>query len=252
MIYFFCGAAKNASHYQRYIIEEALKQKGLPYSVRGNDIFHRHDHVGARKLFSELDARREETFLCKGHWGSRKESQILLSFPSVRVFLIWRHLLDAIISAYHFENNLLGANNADFDEFYDQQGRIYYIEQLLYRRTWMSSIGRANVYEVNFEALKHDFAREAKSMLDFAGIQSVNLAALQEELKIERLRQTRNDGDGKFFRKGMPGEHKSFRFAPRILADMHRLKRMDSLRLKAERQVGRAAYHLRRRIFRTA
>lgn len=248
MIYFFCGAHKNASHFQRYVVEEALKQRGLPYKVRGSEIFAGHDHVGAKALLSKLNAEPRETFICKGHWGSKGERDMLLSYPTLKVFLIWRHLLDVMISAYHFENNAFNAGYASFEEFYDRQGRTVFIQQLLYRRTWEPCVGLPNVHETHFEALKTNFAAEAGKMIAFAGIEGVSLPELEATLTIERLRETRNDAEGKFFRKGEPGEHKTFPFAPRILEDMERLKGMGSLRLAAMVQAGRVSYHAQRKV----
>ena len=228
MIYFFCGAEKNASHYQRFIVEEALKQRGLDFKIAGNEIFHAYRWVGGWRLLHELHRDDGQRYLCKGHWGRSVERRILLSVPSVQVFLIWRHLRDVMISSFHFENNRRPPGYGTFAEYYRSEGRQFFIRQLLYRRGWGELAGHSRVFQVNFEDLKRDFPTHAGRMLDFAGIEGVDLKVLEEQLSLEQMRQTRNDPEGKFFRKGEPGEHRTFAFPPEVLEDMRQLEAQSS------------------------
>ena len=228
MIYFFCGAEKNASHYQRFIVEEALKQRGLDFKIAGNEIFHAYKWVAGWQFLHQLHRHPDQRYLCKGHWGRPVERRLLLSFQSLQVFLIWRHLHDVMISSFHFENNRRPPGFDSFATFYWAEGRQFFIRQLLYRRGWSELADHPRVFQVNFEDLKKDFATHAGRILDFAGIEGVDLEALAGQLSLERMRRTRNDPEGKFFRKGEPGEHKAFAFPTEVLEDMQQLETRSS------------------------
>ena len=216
MIHFFCGAEKNASHYQRFIVEEALKQRGLDFKVAGNEIFHAYRWVAGWQLLHRLDRDHGRRYLCKGHWSRLAERRILLSVQSLQVFLVWRHLRDVMISSFHFENNRRPRGYDTFAAFYWSEGRQFFIRQLLYRRGWRKLADHPRVFQVNFEDLKRDFPTH------------VDLKALEDQLSLEQMRRTRNDPDGKFFRKGEPGEHKAFAFPEEVLEDMQQLEARSS------------------------
>jgi hypothetical protein len=224
MIYFFCGAHKNASHFQRYIVEEALNLRGIEFAVAGNEVFHAHKWLDGYRLLRRLDRERNRIFLCKGHWGQAVERRILLSFESVRVFVIWRHILDVMVSSFHYQNNKFAAGYESFDDFYRAEGRQLFIRQVLYRRVWRLPSASPRVFQVNFEDLKSDFATYAGKMLAFAQIDGVSLDELAKQVSLERLRETRDDPKGIFFRKGQPGEHLSFPFSAETRADMESLQ----------------------------
>ncbi len=228
MIYFFCGAHKNASHYQRYIVEEALKQRGLDFRIAGNEVFNAHRWFAGRQLLRRLHLDRDQRYLCKGHWGRSVERWLLLSVPSVHVFLIWRHILGVMISAFHYENNKFAAGYGDFADFYWAEGRELFIRQVLYRRVWQAQARHPRIFQVTFEDLKADFPTHAGRMLAFAGIEGVDLGDLENKLSLERMRQTRNDPNGVFFRKGEPDEYQTFDFPPEILASMEQLEARSS------------------------
>ena len=138
-----------------------------------------------------------------------------------------------MISAYYYEMNKFQKTYSEFDEFYSDSGRILYMQQLLYRRVWGPVAEHPRLHVVQFEALKRDFASTTEAMLQFAGIDGVSIANLGAEVALERLREKQGDPEGKFFRKGQPGEFKSFRFSQSTLDDMARLNRLSSQKLKA-------------------
>lgn len=231
MIYFFCGAHKNASHFQMHIMDEALKQKNVAYRYITEDELKPYNFRRARRFLAEIDRKRDHIFVCKGHWGKAKQRDVLLSLPSVRVFIIWRHILDVMISAYYYEKNRFQKAYSDFDDFYNDIGKILFIQQLLYRRVWDPVSSHPRVHIVSFEALKEDFASNTLAMLQFAKIDGVSIADLEAEVSLERLREKQDDPEGKFFRKGRPGEFKSFQFSQVTLNDMGRLEQLSRKRL---------------------
>lgn len=233
MIHFFAGAHKNGSHFQFYVLEEALKQRLIPYRVVGSDIFHERDLSPAKKLLFELRGA-EDIILCKGHWHRRREQKLLLGEKNLNVFVIWRDQKDVLISSYYYKINKFGADYADFSEFYfGDGGRDLLIQQRLYRIAWSGK----PVHETSYEALVDDFPREAGRLLSHAGIGDVDLTALQAETKLGRLRETRNDQQGVFFRQGTTGQHRSFAFGEDTLADIERLLHADHLALQRERSL---------------
>lgn len=231
MIYFFAGAHKNGSHFQFYVLEEALKQRSTAYRVVGSDIFHERDLHRARQLLVELRGS-DDIILCKGHWHRRHERKLLLGEQNLRVFLIWRDLKDVLISSFHYKINKFGAFYRDFSEFYfGDGGRDLLIQQRLYRMAWSGK----PVHETSYEALVDDFPSEAANLLSHAGIGDLDLVALEAETKLSRLRETRNDRSGVFFRQGTTGQHRSFGFAPDVEADILRLLGLDHMALQRER-----------------
>lgn len=231
MIHFFAGAHKNGSHFQFYVLEEALKQRSIAYRVAGSDIFHERDLGRARKLLREL-READDIILCKGHWHRRRERDLLLGEKNLKVFLIWRDLKDVLISSYHYKINKFGADYRDFSEFYfEDGGRDLLIHQRLYRIAWSGK----SAHETSYEALVEDFSREAARLLSHAGIDDVDLASLEAETGIGRLRETRGDQKGIFFRQGTTGQHRSFGFGQDAEADIDKLLLLDHLALLRER-----------------
>ena len=231
VICFFAGAHKNGSHFQFYVLEEALRQRSIPYQVVGTDVFHEHDLGRARTLLSEMrDA--DDVILCKGHWYRSRERKLLLDQENLRVFLIWRNLKDVLISSYHYKINKFGADYADFSEFYfEDGGRDLLIQQRLYRMAWSGE----PAHETSYEALVDDFQNEAARLLAHVGIEGVDLTALMAETRLDRLRETRGDQDGVFFRKGTTAQHRNFGLATDVEADIERLLVLDHIALQRER-----------------
>ncbi|MGI9449588.1 MAG: sulfotransferase domain-containing protein [Geminicoccaceae bacterium] len=236
MIHFFAGAHKNGSHFQFYALEEALKQRALPYRTLGLEALHAHDLNRSRALISELRGA-DETILLKGHWYRRREQTLLLGEETIKVYLIWRDLKDVLISSYHYQINKFGADDRGFRVFYfEDGGRELLIEQSLYRLAWSGK----GAHETSYEALVDDFPSEAKRLLDYAGVDGVDLDALQRETSIGRLRETRDDKKGVFFRKGTTGQFRDFHFEPDIVVDMAKLTKLGRSALLREQRFQKA------------
>ena len=198
-------------------------------------------------------SRQEGTTLCQRHWGTRRERAPLLAVEPLRAFLIWRNLLDVMISSYHHDINKFGRQYADFADFWRRGERALYASHHLNRYVWEQAAPGGRGFRVFFEELRQDFAAAAAPMLAFAGIEDVDLARLEDALSIERMRETRNVPEGRFFRKGVSGEHRSFDFTPAAERGTQRIDRMSPLALRAlvtrERlRSGRVAAAVRRRL----
>jgi hypothetical protein len=242
MIHFFAGAHKNGSHFQFYVLEESLRQRSIPYRVVGLEALHAHDLERTRQLLKDLRGS-DEIILLKGHWYRRRERDLLLGQKDIKIFLIWRDLKDVLISSYHYRINKFGSDDRGFRAFYfEDGGRDLLISQRLYRIAWSG----CEVHETSYEALVDDFSREAKRLLDYAGIEGVDLAALRVETSIGRLRETREDQSGVFFRDGTTGQHRSFDFAPDVIADMEKVSRLGRPALLREQGIEKAKRGLRK------
>lgn len=229
MILFCNGAPKHASFFPMFILGEACRQRGLPYtSGMGKQILHNHRLRAAKKLLAELDAKPEERFLLKGHWGSIPERDALLSFATLKTVLIWRDLRDALVSQYLFDINKFGLKHPPFDAYYwgRSGGRENLVYQLRYRRVWQEVAGHERVHFTDFARLKSDFAAEAGRLLDFAGIEGVDFEDLKRRTSIENVRKISGDAKGAHFRKGKTGGYAEHIRSQAVLDDIAALEAM--------------------------
>ncbi len=220
MILFFCGAPKHGSHFQMFVVQEALEQRGIPFQQVGNAIFHTHDLRAGVALLNELESRENEIFICKGHWGAKRERDLLLKYATVRVFLIWRDLRDVLVSQYYYDINKSGIRHRDFETFYWRSGRFLLREHLRYRRVWDEVGDDTRIVHTEFRALRERFREEAEGLLRFAEVEGVDLRDLEERLRLERLREKHHDPGGAFFRKGVVGEYAEVIRSKEVLQDI--------------------------------
>jgi len=229
MILFFCGAPKNASHFQQHIITESLEQKGIPYSIEGAEIFHKHNWEAGQKLLEKLDKQNDKVFICKGHWGYPTERDILLSFKSIKIFFIWRNINDVIVSQYFYKKNKFGSLYKDFSEFFwKRDGRSFLFKILRFKNTW-KNINDDRTIHIQFTELKTNFQNSAKKMTDFAGISNIDFNDLEKRVAIEALRKKHNDPHGTLYRKGKVGEHLEIISSKIIKLDIDILSRLDGV-----------------------
>jgi len=102
------------------------------------------------------------------------------------------------------------------------------------------------VHETGYEALVDDFSKEAGRLLAHAGIDGVDLDALKAETSIGRLRETREDQKGVFFRNGTTGQHRDFSFEPDVTLDMQKLMGLGRPALLREQAFEKARRGLRK------
>jgi hypothetical protein len=233
MIYFFNGAAKHASFFQMFIIQKALDQVGKPFSRVKNTFFHRHHRKSAKRQLKELASACSDLFLIKGHWGEPCERDLLLMCDNIKIFLIWRDFRDVLVSQFFFEQNKFGKRFADFDDYYWRYlgGRYNLLQHLKYKRCWDSAQDERSIYVAHFHELKTNFASAADRMLQFAGIDGVDLAQLEQEVTVARLRDTTGDKAGAHFRKGIIGDYKS------IITSKHTIDDIRGLSAAAEKNI---------------
>lgn len=229
MIFFFTGGPKHGSHFQLYIITEGLNQKGITYGQAGINIVDRNDSPGTKRLLDEINQKREEIFICKGHF---LDKELLLSYADIRIFLIWREIGDVLVSRYHYLIHRYGQTFDDFADFYRKDGRNHTFYQTAYHHLWQP-VTDQRVFHVNYSDLRKDFQNAVRPMLDFAGLSDVDVEALEEKVSIERSRKKHNDPKGVLIRKGAVGEYESV-IPPEILEDIEHIRQMSTLQLKIQ------------------
>jgi hypothetical protein len=233
MIFFFCGAAKNGSHFQMLIVKESMEQQGIKYEQVGDVIFHTHDLKAGRRLLDDLDKRTNEIFVCKGHWGAKTERDILLSYENIRIFHIWREIRDVLVSQYYHDMRESRKSYKDFSDFYRRIGRSFLFWQVAYRRTWMPVSGDSRVYSSRFTELKQNFREAASELLAFAGIEGVDLDNLEKRVALDRLREKYDElGGSAFFRRGIVGEHREVINSTIIHEDIAHIENLGDVRFR--------------------
>lgn len=233
MILFFCGAPKHGSHFQMLTVTSALEQLGIAYERAGEEVFHRHDLEAAAALLRRLEAQPDRLFVCKGHWGAPAERDLLMSFPDVRVFLIWRDPGDVLVSQYYYAMNTEGQSPRDIAEYYYRYGGRYIaLRHARYRAVW-DRAGDARVHHTDYAGLVTDFDATAGALLEAADVTGVDLTALRDAVSLETLRERHDDPEGRFFRRGAVGEHAELITEPALLDDLRYLARGPATRAPA-------------------
>ena len=101
MIYFFTGAPKHGSHFQMFIVQEAMEMAGIPFTQVGNKTFHERNLWKSKMLLDTMDKMKNVNWICKGHFGTKRERDLLLSYDNIKIFLIWRDIRDVLVSQYY-------------------------------------------------------------------------------------------------------------------------------------------------------
>jgi hypothetical protein len=212
-----------------------------------------HPTIRPELLQEFLDKEEYSTrdLITKTHYGRIRQRDLLLSRPQARVLDMKRDLYDVIVSTY-YDWRLRHGFAADFKTFYWFEGRTLAEFLIKYHQVWGD--GHPQVYVTSFEALKTDFAREARRIADFLGVSPTDreIAELEQETSIDSLREQYKDDprhaareggrpEEQFFRKGVIGDWKNH-FDDRMLRDIseiekHGIRRFDVVELtnKAKR-----------------
>lgn len=230
MILFFCGAPKNGSHFQKFILLESLLQKGLDFKKIGIRIFHLHKFREGKRLLDKLDKKKDKIFICKGHWGKRKERDLLLSYNNIRIFLIWRNIRDVLVSHYFYRLNKYGKDYTGFREYYLIEGRWFLLDQLKFRKNWQSVRNDSRVINASFARLVKNFHQATKEMVEAVGINGVDYDDLKKRVSLSNLRQKYNSNKA-LFRRGILDEHRQIINDQKIQNEIEQIKNLDYLSL---------------------
>ncbi len=188
------------------------------------------DLVGGIKLLDQLAQDPNGVFVCKGHWGSPAERDVLLSYEDIRIYLIWRDVRDVLVSQYHSILND-GKTFDDFSDYYRQNGRTHLFQQVAFRNAWRSFEGDPRVHTTDYAGLVEGFPAEASAMMSFSRIEGVDLDDLAQRVSMDRLRVKHNDPEGNFFRRGIVGEYHELAASPAISKDIEQIEGSGTIQL---------------------
>ncbi len=183
MIHFFCGAPRSGSHFQMFILYEALRLREEPFQQLGLEECNCHDVEGLRPILEGAD-RKEGHFILKGHFGSEAERDFLLGYENIFIYHIWRDLPDALVSQYFFEKRKFDVNHKHFKDYYFRNGQWNAVNYCLFMKNW--SVPSAKIHHTRYADLVTDFPKAARAMLDFAGVGAVDLETLRERVSMDK------------------------------------------------------------------
>lgn len=207
------------STYQYLIGLNALKQLRIPIRHTDNPALNVFHLQKIRDGFAKAEETPETYFMAKTHPAFPEQAEAVLSAEHARVFLVWRDQEDALVSDFHFAQRHAGHIYRDFDDYFARRGRKILLRNCLQKVTW-DAIDDLRVRAWDYLDLVHEFDRSAAEMLDFAGLEGVDLTALKDSVSIEQLRKTRNDPTGTFFRKGGKQDLTALNPSPQVLAEI--------------------------------
>lgn len=239
MIFFFAGPHKNGTHFQMLVATTALDLLRTPYRFVGDMVLDRTrvfkgDLSSGKAVLDVLASDPQEIQVCKAHWGTPLERDLLLTYPDIRIFLIWRDLRDVLVSSFYYHRTRFPDRFHDFDHFYRKKGRGILLHQVRYQRTWRRFRDDPRVFESRYEDLVSSFATNVPKLLNFARIGPVDLSELEDRLSIEKLRRKYKDQDGFLFRRGTVGEHTGLFQSNEYGQDIERFRRFSDPRLWLE------------------
>lgn len=189
------------STYQSLIVRHAMKQLGIRYRITDNpalNVFHL-QHIRAR--FNACDAHPDIYFYAKTHAAFPAQVEAAMTARQSRIFLVWRHQQDTLVSDFYYAQRKVGHVYANFDDYFWRRGRKILLRNCLQKAVW-DSIVDPRVRAWQYLDLTGEFKRSADEMLSFAGLHGVDLDALEKTLSIHELRRKYNDPGGLFFREG--------------------------------------------------
>jgi hypothetical protein len=183
----------------------------------------------AKKLLDRLEEHKAEIHVCKGHFGSKKERNLLLSYKNIKLFLIWRDIRDVLVSQYFYEINKFRKTFKDFSDYYWKYGRSLLCYHIAYKKVWDSVSDDPRVFSSSFSELTNDFTKSAGELLSFSGLDGIEMSALAENISLEQLRTKHNDEKGIFFRKGIIGEHREIIKSAKVYRDIDYITNLRSI-----------------------
>ena len=201
MLMLFAGGHRMGSTYQYLIGRNALKQLGVRFEPTDNSALSTFHLQKIRKALKVADEDPQKYFLAKAHAAFPEQAKAVLTAKNSRIFLVWRDQKDALVSDFHYAQRKARHVYSDFNDYFARRGRKILTRNCLQQLVWQT-VDDERVRAWDYLDLVYEFETSAQQMMDFAGLQNVDLKALKESVSIKKLRQTQNDPEGKFFREG--------------------------------------------------
>ena len=141
-------------------------------------------------------------YLCKNHFGRKKERELILSYSDVFVVGIKRDIRDVVVSAYYHYRRVEGYSES-FKTYYWTRGRRVAESVRNYNQTW--NIKSPNLYVSSYESLKSDPHLEIKNIANLLGffIAEETINRILKETSFEAMKKPNDSGHA---RKGIVGD----------------------------------------------
>ncbi|MCH9809067.1 MAG: sulfotransferase domain-containing protein [Alphaproteobacteria bacterium] len=201
MLLFFAGGHRMGSTFQGLIVLHALKQLGIKYRQPDNaamNVFHLEK---MRAFLKAADDNPKWYYYAKSHVAFPTQVETVLAAERVRIFLVWRDQRDALVSDFHFSQRHAGHVYGSFQDYFWRRGRKVLLRNRLQQVVW-DGVEDDRVRAWDYLDLVDNFERSAGEMVEFAGMEGVDIEALKKSVSIGQLRKKFNDPKGAFFRKG--------------------------------------------------
>lgn len=201
MLLFFAGGHRMGSTFQGLTVLNALKQRGIKYRQPDNAALNTFHLEKLRACLKAADDNPKWYYYAKSHAAFPAQVDAVLSAERARIYLVWRDQRDALVSDFHFSQRHAGHVYGSFQDYFWRRGRRILLRNRLQEVVW-KDIDDDRVRAWEYLDLVNDFERSAGEMVEFAGLEGVDLQALKESVSIGQLRKSFNDPKGAFFRKG--------------------------------------------------
>jgi len=219
------GAAKSGSTWLFNIISEIDEFERPPaeFLLDQKNVNPEIQYDKLRHLLDSLDYS-DRHYLIKNHFNEPEQRDLILSCPHAYVLDIERDLRDVVVSSY-FHNLRESSYDGPFKKYYWQRGRWQADIVRTHHQVWKQS-PNSKMYLSSFDRLKKNFSNEVRQIANFLGrkITDHDIKRIEEATSIRKLRRKYNDdGDIKFFRKGISGEWQEF-FTRSMIRDIEKIE----------------------------
>jgi len=184
-----------------------------------------------KEILENLDYSKQD-FLVKNHFNNKKDRDLILSYPDIKVVCIVRDIRDVVVSAYYHllrKEKLTSEELISFKAYYWKRGRLIALNVLKYNNYW--SINSENIYIAKYENLLENPSNEIKIISRFLldrELSETKTQSIITETNFVSMKQKRSDG---FLRKGISGDHKNY-FDSKMLEDIEKIENNKLIRYK--------------------
>jgi hypothetical protein len=162
-------------------------------------------------------------YLCKNHFGSKRDRDLILCYPNVFVLGIKRDIRDVVVSAYYHHKRVEGYQES-FEKYYWEKGRKVAKQVIQYNKVW--DCGSDKTYISAYEDLKVNFNDEVRKIGNFLGItldeETIDLAEKETSINVLKHRSDH-------FRKGIIGDWKNY-FDAEMVKDSEMIQKRNGFR----------------------
>lgn len=197
------GTIKSGSTWLYNILKSVTNSKFIPKTY--DDPNWKNSTIQKEKLKKTLDELdySDHNYLCKTHFCTKKERDLIVSYKNVKVLGITRDIKDAIVSYYY---HLINYENykGDFKTYYWTNGRGFANLILDYNYVW--NIKHPQIFITSYKKLKTNPSLEITKIAYFLGIHITKekINKIMKDVDFKKLKKK-----NAHFRKGEEGDWKN-------------------------------------------